>query len=118
MCQVITCVNYELRDGGLQAVSRGFTIVHGSLFLKLRRQGQAFSAWYSHDGRRWIELGRVDATFPQRAEVGVVAVNSSEEALPAELEMLNVEDPRVRRPGTTRTRPRKGCRALGRHGRK
>ena len=37
-----------------------------------------FSAWYSHDGRRWVELGRVDATFTERVEVGVVAVNSSE----------------------------------------
>jgi regulation of enolase protein 1 (concanavalin A-like superfamily) len=85
-------VNYELREGGLLAVSRGFTIADGPLFLKLRRQGLAFSAWYSHDGRRWIELGRVDATFTDRAEVGVVAVNSSEESLSAELEMLSIED--------------------------
>jgi len=87
-------VNYELREGGLLAVSRGFTIADGPLFLKFRRQGQAFSAWYSHDGRRWIELGRVDATFTDRAEVGVVAVNSSEESLSAELEMLSIEDTR------------------------
>jgi regulation of enolase protein 1 (concanavalin A-like superfamily) len=87
-------VNYELRESGLLAVSRGITIADGPLFLKLRRQGQAFSAWYSHDGRRWIELGRVDATSTDRAEVGVVAVNSSEESLSAELEMLSIEDTR------------------------
>jgi regulation of enolase protein 1 (concanavalin A-like superfamily) len=86
-------VNFELREGGLLAVSRGFPIAGGPLFLKLRRQGQAFSAWYSHDGRRWIELGRVDATLTDRAEVGVVAVNSSEKSLSAELEMLSIEDP-------------------------
>ena len=86
-------VNYELRAGGLLAVSRGFAVQEGSLFLKLRRQGESFSAWYSHDGRRWIKLGRVDATFAQRVEVGVVAVNSSTQMLSAELEMLNVEDP-------------------------
>jgi regulation of enolase protein 1 (concanavalin A-like superfamily) len=86
-------VNYELRAGGLLAVSRGFTIQDGSLFLKLRRQGESFSAWYSHDRHRWIKLGRVDATFAQRVEVGVVAVNCSTEMLSAELEMLNVEDP-------------------------
>ena len=74
-------------------MSRGFTVQEGSLFLKLRRQGEAFSAWYSHDRHRWIKLGRVDATFPQRVEVGVVAVNSSTQMLSAELEMLNVEDP-------------------------
>jgi regulation of enolase protein 1 (concanavalin A-like superfamily) len=86
-------VNYELRAGGLLAVSRGFTVQEGSLFLKLRRQGESFSAWYSHDRHRWIKLGRIDATFPQRVEVGVVAVNSSTQMLSAELEMLNVEDP-------------------------
>ncbi len=87
-------VNYELREGGLLAVSRGITIADGPLSLKLRRQGQAFSAWYSHDGRRWIKLGRVDATFTDRAEVGVVAINSSQESLSAELEMLSIDDPR------------------------
>ena len=86
-------VNYELRVGGRLAASYGFTIKDGSLFLKLGRQGASFSAWYSHDGRRWIKLRRVDATFAQRVEVGVVAVNSSTEMLSAELETLSVVDP-------------------------
>jgi regulation of enolase protein 1 (concanavalin A-like superfamily) len=86
-------VNYELRSGGRLAVSYGYPIEDGSLFLKLRRQGASFSAWYSHDGRRWTKLRRVDATFAQRVGVGVVAVNSSTEMLSAELEMLNVVDP-------------------------
>jgi len=86
-------INYEVREGGRLAVSHGVTIADRSLFLKLRRQGVAFSAWYSHDGRRWVELGRVDATFAERVEVGVVAVNSSERTLSAELEGLSIEDP-------------------------
>ena len=86
-------INYELREGGRLAVSHGITIEDRSLFLKLRRQGRAFSAWYSHDGRRWVELARVDATFDERVEVGVVAVNSSRRTLSAELERLNIEDP-------------------------
>jgi regulation of enolase protein 1 (concanavalin A-like superfamily) len=86
-------INYELRAGGRLAVSRGFTIQDGSLFLKLRRQGNSFSAWYSHAGRRWVELGRIDAILAERVEVGVVAVNSSGRTLSAELEMLNVVDP-------------------------
>ena len=86
-------VNYELRAGGRLTASYGFTIKDGSLFVKLRRQGASFSAWYSHDGRRWIKLRRVDATFAQRVEVGVIAVNSSTEMLSAELEMLSVVDP-------------------------
>src|SRR5262249_3149417 len=57
------------------------------------RQGEAFSAWYSHDGRRWVELGGIEATFAERVEIGVIAVNSSGRALSAELEMLDVEDP-------------------------
>jgi regulation of enolase protein 1 (concanavalin A-like superfamily) len=86
-------INYELRAGGLLAVTRGFTIEDGPLWLKLRRQGAAFSAWYSYDGRRWVALRRIDTTFADRVEVGVVAVNSAEQALSAELEMLNIEDP-------------------------
>ena len=86
-------INYEVRDGGRLVVSRGVTIADRSLFLKLRRQGLAFSAWYSHDGRRWVDLGRVDATFAERVEVGLVAVNSSKRTQSAELEGLSIEDP-------------------------
>jgi regulation of enolase protein 1 (concanavalin A-like superfamily) len=86
-------INYELREGGRLAVSHGITIADRSLFLKLQRQGFAFSAWYSHDGRRWVELGTVNANFAERVEVGVVAVNSAKQPLAAELEELRVEDP-------------------------
>src|SRR4029077_20635677 len=85
-------VNYELREGGRLTVSHGITIEDRSLFLKLRREGQAFSAWSSRDGRRWVELGRVAATFAERVDAGVVAVNSSALTLSAELGMLYVED--------------------------
>jgi regulation of enolase protein 1 (concanavalin A-like superfamily) len=86
-------VNYELREDGALAVSRGFAVEDGPLFLQLRRQGEAFSAQCSRDGRRWVELGRVDASFADRVEVGVVAINSSTRTLWAKLEMLNIEDP-------------------------
>jgi regulation of enolase protein 1 (concanavalin A-like superfamily) len=87
-------VNYELRAGGRLAVSYGFTIGDGPLFLRLRRRGAAFWAWYSRDGRRWSALRRIDAEFAESVEVGAVAVNSSDRTLTAELEMLDIEDPR------------------------
>ena len=90
---VRTYINYELREGGRLAVSHGITTGDRPLSLKLRRQGTAFSASYSRDGRRWVELGRVEATFAERVEVGVVAVNSSKQTLSAELEGLSVTDP-------------------------
>jgi regulation of enolase protein 1 (concanavalin A-like superfamily) len=86
-------LNYELREGGRLAMSHGITIEDRSLFLKLRRQGQGFSAWYSHDGRRWVQLARVGATLDERVEVGVVAVNSAARTLSAELERFSVNDP-------------------------
>jgi regulation of enolase protein 1 (concanavalin A-like superfamily) len=86
-------VNYELRAGGLLAVTRGITIEDGPLWLKLRRQSATFSAWYSYDGRRWVALRGIVATFADRVEVGVVAVNSATQTLSAELEMLKIEDP-------------------------
>jgi regulation of enolase protein 1 (concanavalin A-like superfamily) len=87
-------INYELREGGHLAMSRGITTDDRSLFLQLRRQGLALSACYSHDGRRWVELGRVDTNFAERVDVGVVAVNSSKRTLSAELERLSVTDPK------------------------
>jgi regulation of enolase protein 1 (concanavalin A-like superfamily) len=86
-------INYELRENGHLAMTRGISIESGPLYLKLRRKGVAFSAWYSRDGRRWSALRGVDATFAERVEVGVVAVSSSGQTMSAELEMLNVEDP-------------------------
>jgi regulation of enolase protein 1 (concanavalin A-like superfamily) len=86
-------INYEVREGGRLAVSRGFTSEDRSFFLKLRRAGAVFSAWYSADGRRWLDLGTIDANFSQRVEVGVVAVNSSTRTLSAQLEGLSVDDP-------------------------
>jgi regulation of enolase protein 1 (concanavalin A-like superfamily) len=86
-------INHELREGGHLAVSRGITTADRSPFLQLRRRGPALSACYSHDGRRWVELGGVDANFAERVEVGVVAVNSSKQTLSAELERLSITDP-------------------------
>ncbi len=74
-------------------MSHGITIEGHSLFLKLRREGRLFSAWWSRDGRRWNRLASVETTFAERVEVGVVAVNSSERALSAELERFDITDP-------------------------
>jgi regulation of enolase protein 1 (concanavalin A-like superfamily) len=86
-------INYELREDCRLAVSHGITIEDRPLFLKLQRQGGTFWAGYSRDGRRWIDLGRVDAPFAERVEVGVIAVNSSKRTLAAELESLRIDDP-------------------------
>ena len=97
------CINYEVREGGRLTVTHGYTTEDGPVLLKLRRQGETFTAWYSNGQRRWVELGSVRATFAERVEVGVVAVNSSKETLSTELEMLNVEDPQGSRARTTAT---------------
>ena len=86
-------VNYELRQGGRLVMSHGITTQDHSLFLRIRRRGRAFSAWYSRDGRRWIELTTVAASLDERVDVGVAAINSSGRELSAELEGFRVEDP-------------------------
>jgi regulation of enolase protein 1 (concanavalin A-like superfamily) len=86
-------LNFELREGGRLAMSHGITTEDRPLFLKLGRQGPEFSAWCSRDGRRWVQVDRVEATLNERVEVGVVAVNSAARTLSAELEQLNVNDP-------------------------
>jgi regulation of enolase protein 1 (concanavalin A-like superfamily) len=86
-------INYELRQGGRLAVSHGISIEDRSHFLKLRREGEVFSAWYSRDGRRWVELASMESSLGERVEVGVVAVNSAERTLSAELEKFSIQDP-------------------------
>jgi regulation of enolase protein 1 (concanavalin A-like superfamily) len=86
-------INYELREGGRLAVSYGITTEDRSLLLKLRRRGRTFSAWYSRDGRRWVELASMESSLGERVEVGVVAVNSAERILSAELERFSIQDP-------------------------
>jgi regulation of enolase protein 1 (concanavalin A-like superfamily) len=86
-------LNFELREDGQLAMSHGIKIEDRPLFLKLLRQGHAFSALTSRDGRRWVYRDGVEATLNERVEVGVVAVNSSARAFSAELEQFIVNDP-------------------------
>jgi regulation of enolase protein 1 (concanavalin A-like superfamily) len=86
-------LNFELREDGQLAMSHGIRIEDRPLFLKLLRQGRAFSALTSRDGRRWVYRDGVEATLNERVEVGVFAVNSSTRALSAELERFIVNDP-------------------------
>jgi regulation of enolase protein 1 (concanavalin A-like superfamily) len=86
-------INFEVREGGRLAESHGISIPDRSIFLKLRRHGTDFSAWYSHDSREWVGLGTLHASFIERVEVGVIAVNSARRALTAELEWLSFESP-------------------------
>ena len=81
------------RQDGRLVMSHGITTQDHSLFLRIRRRGGAFSAWYSRDGRRWIELTTVAASQDERVDVGVAAINSSGQALSARLEGFRVEDP-------------------------
>jgi regulation of enolase protein 1 (concanavalin A-like superfamily) len=87
-------VNYELRQDGRLVMSHGITTEGRSLFLRIHRRGRSFSAWYSRDGRRWVELATVDTSLDERVDVGVAAINSSGRPLSAELEGFRVEDPR------------------------
>jgi regulation of enolase protein 1 (concanavalin A-like superfamily) len=86
-------LNFELREDGQLVMTHGIKIQDRPVFLKLLRQGHAFSALTSQDGRRWVYRDGVEATLNERVEVGVFAVNSSSRTLSAELERLIVNDP-------------------------
>jgi regulation of enolase protein 1 (concanavalin A-like superfamily) len=86
-------LNFELREDGQLVMTHGIKIQDRPIFLKLLRQGQAFSAMTSQDGRRWVYRDGVEATLNERVEVGVFAVNSSSRTLSADLERLIVNDP-------------------------
>jgi regulation of enolase protein 1 (concanavalin A-like superfamily) len=86
-------LNYELRKEGRLAMSQGIAVEDHPLYLRLRRQGREFAAWYSRDGRRWVPLAGVEAPLNERVEVGVIAVNSSARTLTVELDRFSVNDP-------------------------
>ncbi len=78
--------NFELRQDGHLASSRGQKIEDDSSYLRLRRLGEEVHAAFSPDGHHWTPLAPLVVNFPDRVEVGVVSVSSSTKPLEARFE--------------------------------
>jgi serine/threonine protein kinase/regulation of enolase protein 1 (concanavalin A-like superfamily) len=84
--KVVPYVNFELRQEGLLATSRGLEIEDGTSYLRLRRRGDEIHGAFSLDGDHWTPMTPIVARLEDRLEVGIVAVNSSSKPLKAEFE--------------------------------
>ncbi len=84
-------LNYEQRQDGQLAFSRGIPIADHPIHLKIERKDGVIRAWHSPDGSKWSMLPDPAAPMIDRVEVGVVAINSSQHLLRAELEKFRIE---------------------------
>ena len=82
--------NFELRQAGRLAVTRGFKIQDGSSYLRLERRGNEIHGAVSSDGNHWMPLPPIIADLEDRVKVGVVVVNSASKSLKAGFEGLQV----------------------------
>jgi regulation of enolase protein 1 (concanavalin A-like superfamily) len=82
--------NFELRQAGRLAVTRGYKILDGSSDLRLERRGDEIHGAVSADGNHWTLLPPLVAHLEDRVRVGVVAVNSASKPLKAGFEGLQV----------------------------
>ena len=78
--------NFELRQAGLLATSRGLKIDDGTSYLRLQRRGDQIHGAFSLDGDHWTPFPPMVANLKDRLEIGVVAVNSSSKPMKAEFE--------------------------------
>lgn len=89
--------NFELRRGGVLAVSKGLAIKDRSTRLLLERRGDEVRASFGHDGVRWTSFLPLTVDLDESLSVGIVAINSAAKPLRAELEMFAIT--RRPRPG-------------------
>ncbi len=100
--------NFELRKGGVLAVSNGLEIKDGSTRLRLERRGGEVRAAFGPDGVRWTSFAPLTVDFADNVSVGVVAINSATKPLNAKLEMFTITNETRAgddKPGPTATRP-------------
>jgi serine/threonine protein kinase len=78
--------NFE--NGGITGSSHMIALDNSSVYLRLRRVGNAYTAYYSEDGQNWILLGEHDRDFSQ-VRVGLMAAQSAEE-IPALFDFFTI----------------------------
>jgi serine/threonine protein kinase/regulation of enolase protein 1 (concanavalin A-like superfamily) len=78
--------NFELRQGGKLASSKGLKLDDRASLLRLERRGGQVRASFGWDGVNWTSFDPLEAEFPERLEVGLVAINSAMKLLQATLE--------------------------------
>jgi regulation of enolase protein 1 (concanavalin A-like superfamily) len=84
--------NFEYRENGALAASRGLKFDDGLRRLRLRRRGDEIYAAFGPDGVRWTLFPRLVVKFKDRLKVGVIAINNSTKLLDAELEGFTVSE--------------------------
>jgi hypothetical protein len=88
--KVFPYANFELREAGRLAVTRGYRIEDGSSYLRLVRRGDEIHGAVGADGDHWTPLPPLVAHLKDPVQVGVVVVNSASKPLKAGFEGFQV----------------------------
>ena len=91
-------INFELRKDAKVASSEGKPSADQPTFLRLSRKGERFSAAFSLDGVEWVEFAAIASELPAKLKVGIVAINTSTDALKAELAGLKIDKNEAAKP--------------------
>ena len=88
--KVFPYANFELRQAGSLAVSRGLKIEDDTSYLRLERRGDEVRGAFSPDGDHWTLFSPMIVELKDRLKVGVAAVNSASKPLKAGFEEVQV----------------------------
>ena len=88
--KLVTYANLEEWEGGGRGASYSGPLPPGTVHMRLERKGGKIIAGVSPDGAKWTTLRPIDVSWPAKAKVGIVAVNSNSEPLSARFEELTV----------------------------
>jgi regulation of enolase protein 1 (concanavalin A-like superfamily) len=85
-------LNFELREDGQCTISRGgHNLDNQDTFLRLERRGDKIFAKSSQDRVSWFAYPAMKVKFPPKIRVGMVAVNSSSDALDVTFSELKLD---------------------------
>ena len=63
------------RVGGVYNDSGNIALSAGAVYLRLQRNGDDFTAWYSQRGNEWVQVGVVSFPAAHTLQVGVHLIN-------------------------------------------
>ncbi|OHD56042.1 MAG: hypothetical protein A2Y33_11355 [Spirochaetes bacterium GWF1_51_8] len=60
------------------------------VYLRIVRQGDSFTAWYSEDGAEWIRIGTIQTALTPNLKAGVFAMNGSSGSIQADFNYFRI----------------------------
>jgi regulation of enolase protein 1 (concanavalin A-like superfamily) len=89
-------VVFCLQESGALSLVTSFDLpgITSSIGLRIKRDGDEFTAWYRQQGRGWTEMGSTGIAMAPTVEVGIAQVNQyTTLEIPADFDSFNISAP-------------------------